>query len=104
MLMTTTRRITTSAALALSVAAAAAPGASARPNYAPAASVAKAAPAVYSRQDKSMVAPEKSPSGQAILAKVSLAHPRVRVETPNTGFDWGDAGIGAASAITVTML
>lgn len=30
--------------------------------------------------------------------------PIVRVITPNSGFDWGDAGIGAAGGLALAML
>jgi hypothetical protein len=32
------------------------------------------------------------------------ATPTVRVITPQTGFDWGDAGIGAAGGFALSML
>jgi hypothetical protein len=28
----------------------------------------------------------------------------VRVQTPKTGFDWGDAGIGAAGGLAITII
>jgi hypothetical protein len=30
--------------------------------------------------------------------------PAVRITTPRTGFDWGDAGIGATGGIAIAML
>ena len=35
---------------------------------------------------------------------VSSAAPIVRVSSPNNGFDWGDAGIGAAGGIGLSIL
>ena len=34
----------------------------------------------------------------------SPTSPIVRVITPNSGFDWGDAGIGAAGGLALAML
>ncbi len=34
----------------------------------------------------------------------SQTSPIVRVVTPNSGFDWGDAGIGAAGGFALAML
>jgi hypothetical protein len=118
--VTTTHRITTAAALILSVAAAGAPAASARPQGPDAATggnqppaVANQAPAVYSRQDKSTV-PPASPSTSAVgtapstssggIAKASAAPTVIRVQAPSSGFDWGDAGIGAAGGLALAML
>lgn len=79
--MTSTHRITTTAAVLLSLAAAGAPTAMARPDFAPAA---KVAPPTLSTQ--------------------SAPPPVVRIETPQSGFDWGDAGIGAAGGLALAML
>ena len=79
--MTSTRRITTTAAVLLSLTAAGAPAAMARPDFAPAAKV--AAPA---------------------LSTQSAPPPVVRIETPQSGFDWGDAGIGAAGGLALSIL
>lgn len=73
--MTTNHRTATSALLVLSLAAAGAPAASARPARAEGPVAAKPAPAVV-----------------------------VRVTSPSTGFDWGDAGIGAAGGIALAMV
>ena len=60
--------------------------------------------AVYSRQDKSIV-PATSPSTTAgSTAKVSAAPPVVRIQVPASGFDWGDAGIGAAGGFALSMI
>ncbi len=93
--MTTTHRITTTAAVMLSLAAAAgAPAASARPadifpptHQSPA--------SVYSRHDKSMI---------PVAAPASAPRAVVRIQTPPNGFDWGDAGIGAASGLALAMI
>ena len=100
--MTTTHRITTTAAVLLSLAAAGAPAAGARPaDFVPAG---KPVPAgVYSRPDKSMIA-LSSPSSAAIAAKATVPQAAVRIQTPQTGFDWGDAAIGAAGGIGIAML
>ena len=36
--------------------------------------------------------------------KQTQTSPIVRVITPNSGFDWGDAGIGAAGGLALAML
>jgi hypothetical protein len=105
--MTTTRRITTTAVALLSLAAAGAPAASARPaDFVPAGKQAPAA--VYSRSDKSMVysQPDKSMLPTSATAGGDFLAPAapppvvraqvVRAQAPKSGFDWGDAGIGAA--------
>jgi hypothetical protein len=105
--MTTTHRISTSAVLIASLAAAGAPAAAARPVGADAsASGAKPPPAAvyYSRQDKSLspVASAATPAGR--VAVVRAPERIVRVQTPNGGFDWGDAGIGAAGGLALSMV
>jgi hypothetical protein len=87
--MTTTHRITTGLALALALAASAAPAAArqfdlnANGSYVPAGSV-------------SMRASQPSrPVGPPTI---------VRVSAPNSGFDWGDAGIGAAGGVALSMI
>ena len=103
--MTTTHRISTTAVLILSLAAAGAPAASAQPIGGYTANPANPTHAtVYSRQDKSIV-PATSPSTTAASpAKVSAAPPVVRVQAPANGFDWGDAGIGAAGGLALSMI
>lgn len=124
--MTTIHRISTTAVLILSLAAASAPAASARPvgpdvgiaaNGQSSAAVrpnpdeqtvtgATANPpaAGYSRQDKSIV-PATSPSTTASrTAKVSSPPPVVRLQAPGNGFDWGDAGIGAAAGVALSLI
>lgn len=120
--MSNTRRITTSAVLVLSLATSALPGAVAPE----AATAANPSPAVYSRQDKqlvqlhsaagqparvyssqekSLLPPESgSTAALATAGKVSSSQPVVRIETPKSGFDWGDAGIGAAGGVALAML
>ena len=89
--MTTTRRITTTAVAFLSLAAAGAPAASARSvDFVPAS---PQPTSVYSQADKSML-PTSATAGGDFLAPA--APPVVaRVQAPQSGFDWGDAGIGA---------
>ena len=105
--MSTHPRTTLAALVALALVATATP-ASARPidlngqgSFLPAGKPVPAA--VYSRPDKSMIA-LSSPSSADIAAKATVPQAAVRIQTPQTGFDWGDAGIGAAGGIGITML
>ena len=100
--MTTTRRITTTTAAILTLAAASGPAAAAGAPDAGIATATHPAPAtVYSRQDKSMI-PLNARSASAY--GVGTAQPIVRIQTPQSGFDWGDAGIGAAGGVAFAML
>ena len=85
--MTTANRTATTALLVLSLAATGAPIASAG-----SVGAAHHHAAVYSRQDKSLVPSNDTP--QAV----------VRISSPDGGFDWGDAGIGAAGGFALSML
>jgi hypothetical protein len=100
--MTTTHRAATTTLLVLSLAAASAPTAGARPAaFAPAA---KQAPTtVYSRPDKSLI-PVTTPYGGRVATQVGAQQAVVRVQAPQSGFDWGDAGIGAAGGVALAML
>ena len=101
--MTTTHRITTTAAVILSLAAAGAPTAIARPVGADTATAANQAPAtVYSRPDKSLI-PVTTPYRDS-TSRPASAPQVVQVQTPQSGFDWGDAGIGAAGGVALAML
>jgi hypothetical protein len=102
--MTTTRRITVASALILSVAAAGVPTASARPVGAdPVNWGADTAPAaVYSQPDKSIAA--VSPPSSAGVARAGVPPAPVRIQTPPSEFDWGDAGIGAAGGAALALL
>jgi hypothetical protein len=106
--MTTTRHITT-AAIILSLAAAGAPAASARPaDFVPPGQQSPAA--VYSRPDRTMIPvtpmlPTSATAGGDFLAPAApppvvraqvVRAQVVRAQAPKSGFDWGDAGIGAA--------
>jgi hypothetical protein len=114
--MTTTHRIAATALLVLSLAAAGAPAASARPAGPEAAGPAHHARALYSRQDKSVLPPNELASSAATTSGPrsevvsgggygsGTAAPVVRVTSPSTGFDWGDAGIGAAGGIALSMI
>ena len=100
--MTTTHRMTTTAAVILSLAAASAPAASARPvDFVP---VPKLAPAtgVYSRPDKAQI--PVTPYSDRVATTSSSPQSVVRITTPASGFDWGDAGIGAAGGLALAML
>jgi len=106
--MTTTHRITTAAAVLLSLAAAGAPAASARPaDYVP---VGKQAPAsVYSRPDKAVIPihwpyPYGGDPRPATAKPASVPQAVVQVQTPGSGFDWADAGIGAAGGLALALL
>jgi hypothetical protein len=108
--MTTTHRITTTAAVILSLAAAGAPTAIARPVGADTATAANQAPAtIYSRPDKTTI-PTSWPYPYGGNPKAATAEPAtvpqavVRIQTPQSGFDWGDAGIGAAGGVALAML
>ena len=85
--MTTAHRAATTALLALSLAATSAPTASARPG-----SAAHHPGLVYSRQDKSLLAANDPPPAV------------VRIRSPGAGFDWSDAGIGAAGGFALSMI
>lgn len=101
--MTSTHRIATAAAIMLSLAAAGAPTASARPaDSTPAAT--HTPTTVYSRPDKSLIpVAAPSPTGGTVV-KQSAPPTVVRIQTPQSGFDWGDAGIGAAGGLAIAML
>jgi hypothetical protein len=96
-----TNRTATTAAIILSLAAASAPAASARP--ADSVPAGKQVPtSVYSRPDKALI-PVATQYGGAI--EKAIAPPAVvRAQTPASGFDWGDAGIGAAGGLVLAML
>jgi hypothetical protein len=94
--MISTHRITTTAAVILSLAAAGAPTAAATVSATNPATTTNQAPAtVYSRPDKSMI-PVTTPG--------SAPQAVVRIQTPPSGFDWGDAGIGAAGGLALAMI
>ena len=99
--MTRTHRITTTAAVLLSLAAAGAPTAMARPDFAPAAK--QPPPTAYSRPDKSLI-PLTTPSGDGTSRPASAPQAVVQVQTPPSGFDWGDAGIGAAGGLALSLI
>jgi hypothetical protein len=91
--MTTTHRAATSALLVLALAAASAPTAGARPaDFTPGAK--QPATSVYSRPDKSLI-PLTQPYSGRVATQASAQQAVVRVQPPQSGFDWGDAGIGA---------
>ena len=75
--MLTTHQLKSAAALTLAVGAICAPAASARP------------------------VPPDPPQGTQTSTNVT---PVVRVIAANGGFDWGDAGIGAAGGFALSML
>lgn len=75
------------------------------PSGAPTATAAKQPPpAVYSRPDRAMV-PVTVPNAETSTISGGPAQQAVvRVQAPQSGFDWGDAGIGAAGAVALAML
>jgi hypothetical protein len=102
--MSTTRRIIiTTAAAILAGVAAGAPIATARPPDDPASAANRAPTTVYSRPEKSVILVAAPYAAQ--LTDTATAPPAVvRVQLPPTGFDWGDAGIGAAGGLALAML
>jgi hypothetical protein len=94
--MTTTHRITTTAAVMLSLAAAGAPTAAATVSSTTPTTTTNQPPAsVYDRPDKSMI---------PVTTPASAPQAVVRIQTPPNGFDWGDAGIGAAGGLALAMI
>jgi hypothetical protein len=88
-----TRRTATTTAIILSLTAAGAPAATARPaDFVPPSHQSPAS--VYSRPDRTMI-PVTAPYVGAV-AKTTAPPAVARVQAPQSGFDWGDAGIGAA--------
>ena len=119
--MIRTHRITTTAAVILSLAAAGAPTATAAVTATNPAATANQPPAnVYSRPDKSMVS-ATNPAAMAnqqpasvysrpdksmirVTTPGSVPQAVVRIQAPPSGFDWGDAGIGAAGGLALAMI
>ena len=101
--MTPTHRITTTAAAVLALAAASAPFAAARPLEGPAIAAHRAPTTVYSRPDKSLI-PVATPYAGQVIQRATAPRAVVRVQVPPSGFDWGDAGIGAAGGFALSMI
>lgn len=111
----THHRATTTAAIILSLAAAGAPTASAMPAGAEPGGTRPPA-LVYSYPDKAMIPPAASvrSSGRSYNAADVNAYghtlaghaPSVAVASagPRTGFDWGDAGVGAAGGLALSIV
>jgi hypothetical protein len=94
--MTTTHRITTTAAVILSLAAAGAPTAAATVSgTTPTTTSNQPLASVYDRPDKSII---------RVTTPASAPQAVVRIQTPPNGFDWGDAGIGAAGGLALAMI
>jgi hypothetical protein len=100
--MTPTYRITTTAAAVLAVAAATVPVATARPLEDPALAANPAPTTVYSRPDKTEIPATPHGARPAVISGAPQAV--VRIQTQQSGFDWGDAGIGAAGGLALAML
>jgi hypothetical protein len=102
-----TNRTATTAAIILSLAAAGAPAANARPlDFVPAGQHAPAA--FYSRPDKQeeqQVADLSAYREGQLAASLDVAtaadKTSARVQAPENGFDWGDAGLGAAGGLAL---
>jgi hypothetical protein len=93
--MTITRRITT-AAVILSLAAAGTPTAAATVSATNPATTSNQPPvSVYDRPDKEMI---------PVATPASAPQAVVRIQTPPSGFDWADAGIGAAAGLALAMI
>jgi hypothetical protein len=94
--MISIHRTTTTAAVILSLAAAGAPAATATVSSTNPATPPNQAPAtVYSRPDKSMI---------RVTTPESAREAVVVIQTPPSGFDWADAGIGAAGGLALAMI
>jgi hypothetical protein len=92
------KRLASVFVLALVISATAATAASARPTDAVGASVSD--PAAYAT-DETAVSSYATPN--SILGP-SEPSDSTASANPNSGFDWGDAGIGAGAAFAVTMI
>ena len=99
--MLSPNHFTRGAAVALSLGAIAVPAASARPaRFEPVqaqarhATVAATPPARYARQDKQLVS----------LAPANNASAAAPAAISGSGFDWGDAGIGAAGGLAISIV
>jgi hypothetical protein len=90
--------------LILSLAAVGAPAASAKPVEDTAIAANPPSAAVYSRQDKSIVPATSRSTTAGSTAKISTTPPVVRLQAPASGFDWGDAGVGAAGGLALSMV
>jgi len=100
--MITKQRVTTAAAIFVSLAAVGVPGASARPvDVVPASGSSPIG--IYSRPDKE-VSPVSAPVTSLTAPEPKRVAAIIRVQAPQTGFDWGDAGIGAAGGLALAML
>ena len=100
--MITRQRVTTVAAIFVSFVAVGVPGASARPVDVPPASHPSPA-GIYSRPDREVI-PVTSPVTSLTPQEPQHVAAVVRVQMPQIGFDWGDAGIGAAGGLALAML
>lgn len=102
--MSTRCRTTTAALIALALTAGAAPTASAKPIDPNAPTGTKSAAPVYSRPDKSMIATTLQHPYGGDPSQATVPQPVVRVQAPKSGFDWADAGIGAAGGLALSMI
>jgi hypothetical protein len=94
--MTITHRLTTAAVLALALAAGASSLATAMPNRsAPGGGQVVLSPAASTRAN---VAAARASAPQSTPAAI------VRVIPSTNGFDWGDAGIGAAGGLAIALV
>lgn len=88
--MTTTHRINTGVLVALALATTAAP----------------ASAKTFDLNSNGSYVPSGSPSmrSQATSHSTNIPPPVVRITAPNSGFDWADAGIGAAGGLALSMV
>jgi hypothetical protein len=99
--MSKSHRVTTIAAAVLALAVVGTPAATAGSRDAAVATATRPAPAtVYSRQDKSLI----PVSSRSTSADASMQQAVVRIQTPPSGFDWGDAAIGAAGGLALALV
>ena len=111
--MLSLNHITKGTAVALALGAIAAPVATAGPNADQLATqvrhvhpvsvskqVSPAAPLAYARQDKQL-APRNAPS---LPSQGPIVPAAPRAATPGSSFDWGDAGIGAAGGVVLSII
>jgi hypothetical protein len=101
--MSTIHRRIGTALVALSLTAGVAPAASARLIGPAFRSPATAPASVYDRPDRTMVPVDSSETVVGVPVKPGAAPPVVRVQGTSSGFDWGDAGIGAAAALGLSL-
>jgi hypothetical protein len=109
--MLTNLQIKRAAAVVIALSAITAPAASARFDPNDATGTASATPVVRPNPDQQLspaatlnAGPRSEVVSGGGYGSPSMAPTIVRVTTPDRGFDWGDAGIGAAGGISLSVL